>query len=303
MDIINLNRRYSTTRMLTKVPPTGKSDSLYLSSHPEQVYQGGLRTQGYFKQNYQDKPLLSIITVVFNSQNYLEQTIVGVLCQSYSNIEYIVIDGASTDSSLDIVKKYEEQIDYIVSEPDKGISDAFNKGVKAASGDYYLFLNADDFLVSKDSIQNAFDILNPKASVHWFRTGFLTMNDRRVYSFNYAFSKRSLYYLRTYPQPSTIYRHTVFEQVGDFSLDLKNTMDTEFLIRCATQGVVIVSYPMVISLMRLGGISGSNIETTIREGYQIRKKHLGTIPALIFTIIRRAKQEVKNSIRYAKNWL
>jgi len=104
-----------------------------------------LRTKGYFKTSLEEKPLLTVVTVVFNGQKHVEQTIQSVINQSYDNVEYIVIDGGSTDGTLDIIKKYEHAIDYWVSEPDKGIYDAMNKGIKLASGKYASFLNADDY--------------------------------------------------------------------------------------------------------------------------------------------------------------
>ena len=89
-------------------------------------------------------PLISIITVSYNAVKTIEDTIVSVLGQTYSNIEYIIIDGGSTDGTLDIIKKYEDKITYWVSEPDKGIYDAMNKGILKATGDYLFFLGADD---------------------------------------------------------------------------------------------------------------------------------------------------------------
>ena len=91
------------------------------------------------QQKGEGKPLISVITVVYNGEKYLEETIQSIINQTYDNVEYIIIDGGSTDGTVDIIKKYEDRIDYWVSEKDKGISDAFNKGVKVAKGDYINF--------------------------------------------------------------------------------------------------------------------------------------------------------------------
>jgi glycosyltransferase involved in cell wall biosynthesis len=273
---------------------------LLLPAGAGRVYQGGLRTQNYYKRSIDSKPLVSVITVVFNGIKHLAGAINSVLGQSYDNIEYIVIDGGSTDGSLAIIKTYEDRIDYAVSEPDAGISDAFNKGLQLVAGDYCMFVNADDFLISQNSISEALSTIDPEGSIHWFRTGFLAANEQSIHSFNYPYRKRLLYYFRTYPQPSTLYQRAVFGQVGCFDTNLKNTMDTEFLIRAASRGVSIKSYPRVISMMRLGGVSSTAITTTIREGFFIRKKHLGIGPALIFTTIRWLKYWTKNLVHYAK---
>ena len=91
-----------------------------------------------------DTPLISIVTVVYNGEKYLEDSIKSVLNQSYKNIEYIIIDGGSTDGTLGIIRKYEKYISYWVSEPDKGQSDALNKGFKKSTGSILAWLNADD---------------------------------------------------------------------------------------------------------------------------------------------------------------
>ena len=89
---------------------------------------------------------ISIITITFNSEEHLEQTIESVAAQTYPSIEYIIVDGGSTDGTLDIIKRHEEDIDRWISEPDDGIADAFNKGIALATGDFVYFLNSDDYL-------------------------------------------------------------------------------------------------------------------------------------------------------------
>jgi glycosyltransferase involved in cell wall biosynthesis len=92
------------------------------------------------------KPLISVITVVYNGSKTCEKTIKSVINQTYDNVEYIIIDGGSTDGTLDIIEKYEDKIDYWISEKDSGIYDAMNKGIKVANGDWIYFLGADDIL-------------------------------------------------------------------------------------------------------------------------------------------------------------
>ena len=149
--IFELDKQYSTTRCITKAQPdiVNKPEykinsTLFLPESSNRKAEGGLRTQGYFKRNTTDKPLISIITVVFNGEKFLENTIQSVIYQSYDNVEYIIIDGGSTDSTLEIIKKYDSQIDYWVSERDEGIYNAMNKGVSLATGKWLNFMNAGD---------------------------------------------------------------------------------------------------------------------------------------------------------------
>jgi glycosyltransferase involved in cell wall biosynthesis len=112
------------------------------------ILSGGLRNKGFKRHSIQTKPLISVITTVFNAASSLEATINSVLNQKYDNIEYIIIDGHSNDGSVDIIKKYQNSIDYWISEKDGGIYEAMNKGVHLATGDWIYFLGADDIFLN-----------------------------------------------------------------------------------------------------------------------------------------------------------
>lgn len=105
-----------------------------------------------------NNPLISVITVAYNAKNDLEKTIQSVLNQTYSNIEFVIVDGGSTDGSVEIIKKYEERIDKWISEPDKGIYDAMNKGIKLATGEWLNFMNAGDVFYDEDVLLNIFSL-------------------------------------------------------------------------------------------------------------------------------------------------
>jgi len=111
------------------------------------------------------KDLISVITVTYNAVNFIEETIKSVINQTYKNIEFIVIDGGSTDGTIDIIKKYENQINYWISEPDKGIYDAMNKGINNAHGEWLNFLNAGDSFVDSEVLEKIFMSNNNDATL------------------------------------------------------------------------------------------------------------------------------------------
>ena len=111
------------------------------------------------------QPTFSIITITYNAERWLERTILSVLSQSYPNIEYILIDGASKDKTVEIIKQYESGIASWISEPDKGLYDAMNKGLRRATGDYVWFLNAGDTLYTADTVQRIVASLKKKVSL------------------------------------------------------------------------------------------------------------------------------------------
>ena len=117
---------------------------------------GGLRLKGAEKKSLPGKPLVTVVTVVKNDAQALKKTLDSITGQTYDNIEFILIDGASTDGTLELVKEYEDRIDFWVSEADKGIYDAMNKGIALASGDWINFMNAGDFFYEKDTVEKVF---------------------------------------------------------------------------------------------------------------------------------------------------
>jgi glycosyltransferase involved in cell wall biosynthesis len=143
MERICINPKFSTTRSLIKCDVGSQIQ------FTAKGLEGGLRKAGYGKAASVTNPLVSIITVTFNGAQFLEQTIKSVLEQEYSNIEYIIIDGGSKDGTVDMLRKYNEQIDYWVSEPDEGIYDAMNKGWSLANEQaFILYLGSGDTIIS-----------------------------------------------------------------------------------------------------------------------------------------------------------
>lgn len=157
---ICLDPKYSSTRLLVTERPQAADDEnsathvmFFAPFRTGRQGEGGLRTKGYFKKTFPDKPLISVVTVVRNGEKYIENTIQNVLGQDYDNVEYIIIDGASKDKTVNVIRKYEHAIDYWVSEPDGGIYDAMNKGISLSSGEWINFMNAGDIFHGLDTLR------------------------------------------------------------------------------------------------------------------------------------------------------
>ena len=150
-----IDDRFSTTRRLTRTP-TAPDPCLQLPTIPAPKLVGGLRTRGLYKAEAPE-PIVTVITIAYNCAAFIEETMLSVLNQTYSNIEYIVIDGGSTDGTLDVIRKYDHAIDYWISEPDRGIYDGINKGVRASTGQWLNCMNVKDAFASDDTVQTVAD--------------------------------------------------------------------------------------------------------------------------------------------------
>lgn len=160
---ICLDPLYSTTRILyRKESASGANGDGLIGSA---AHAGGLRTRGFVKHSLPGMPLISIVTVVRNAASTLERAVTSVLSQSYDNVEYIIVDGNSTDGTREIIDRYDHCLDLWISEPDGGLYDAMNKGARLASGDWIYFLNADDELL--DSLRELAAAMKDPCTVYY----------------------------------------------------------------------------------------------------------------------------------------
>jgi len=236
-------------------------------------------------------PKISIITISFNAYaEGLEKTIKSVIAQKNSFVEYLIIDGGSTDLSHKLYDKYRNYFDYFVSEKDSGISDAFNKGVKAANGDYIWFLNAGDHL-NIGAISNVLELIqDDKSSIiygdmYWNESGKISL---LTPAHDY---ERKIKYVMPFLHPSTVVKKEIFADVGYFDLKLKRAMDYDWLLRgyLASHRAVKIDYPL--AYMTAGGIHDSDYLKTLKEVRSVSIKHggnylLATL-ALIYTYLNK----------------
>ena len=221
-------------------------------------------------------PKISIITIVYNNVRDIEHTILSVINQSYSNIEYIIIDGASTDGTLDIIQKYRGSIDILVSEKDSGIYDAMNKGLVKATGDYVLFLNSGDELYDNNTIQTIVSKGN-SADIIYGETKLVDENrkiigDRRHKaptqfdwkSFQYGMNvcHQAIYVKRDIAQP--------------YDLQYKLSADVDWVIQAAKNAKTTQNVNCYVARYLVGGMSQKRHKQSLKERYDIFKKHYGT---------------------------
>jgi len=180
-------------------------------------------------------PKISIITPSYNQSKYIEETIRSVLLQGYPNLEYIIIDGGSTDETVEIIRKYDQYITYWVSEPDRGQTHALNKGIKKVTGEIFTFINSDDLLAA-NALYRVAEHFRSNPST-WALYGGHTEIDQwgnAIQSFkpHKKLSWKDLALGKTYqPQPGAFWRTSVFQKTGTFREDLHYFFDQEFFIR------------------------------------------------------------------------
>ena len=181
-------------------------------------------------------PRVSIITPSFNQAKFLERTMLSVLGQDYPNLEYIVIDAASADGSQEIIRKYADRLAYWVSEPDRGQTDAINKGFSHASGDILAWINSDD-TYAPGAIRQAVDFLqqHPEIGLVYGDMLFIDENDQPIGKFKAALT--DLNHLRRgyvhVPQPAAFFRSSLWQQVGPLDASFYFAMDYDLWVRLA----------------------------------------------------------------------
>lgn len=210
---------------------------------------------------------ISVITIVRNGMPFVEQTIKSVIGQIYQNVEYIVIDGGSTDGTVDVIRAHAAGIAKWISEKDAGISDAFNKGLSFATGDYILFLNADDALSSPDVLyEMAKNIVG--SDYPGLIYGDCDVLDRStgeiLYRASIEFSPEGLRTGQMLPHPSLFASRAYFDKYGTFDTDFRIAMDYEWLLRGGPKERV-VHVPVLVSNVRTGGISTQDQRRAVNE--------------------------------------
>lgn len=220
---------------------------------------------------------ISIITVVYNNEKTIKEAIESVLNQYYSNIEYIIIDGNSSDTTVNIINEYKDKLGYFISEKDNGIYDAMNKGIKAATGDVIGILNSDDLYQDTNVIETVMNQFNKNPSIDIVYGDLVYVKNDNVNKVVRNW-KSNPYYNRFFengnvpPHPSLFVKKTVYEKAGHFNLDFKLAADYEFMLRIFKKHNFNSKYiNRVIVKMRLGGATNQSFSNIKKQNIEILK--------------------------------
>jgi len=227
-------------------------------------------------------PKISIITISFNAEKEIENTIKSVVNQEYSNIEYIIIDGKSSDGTTAIIKKYESKISRWSSEPDGGLYDAMNKGIKKATGDYIIFMNAGDIFYESETLSKIFDNKNELQDIYYGETIIVDENNnelglRRLSApaeLNWKSFKRGMRV-----------SHQAFiakmDLVELYDLQYKFSADFDWCIKIMKKSSKIKNTNLIICRYLDGGLTKHNLVPSLKERFKIMRKFYGLFSTLI----------------------
>jgi len=236
---------------------------------------------------------ISIITITYNSEKTLEQTIKSVVDQGYANLEYIIIDGGSKDGTLDIVNKYRDIIAVVVSEKDNGISDAFNKGIKRATGDVIGIINSDDLLAEgalkalSEAFEDNVDVYRGNLQIWDDISGTQYVN---IPTMHFDIKRNLL----SVCHPSTFISRKAYENWGVYNVGMRYMMDADILFRFYRNGAKFKHIDRTLAIFRLGGVTSDNWKKKIPEYKKVLKDN-GASDWEIFK--RMSVYKVRNNIK------
>ncbi len=219
-------------------------------------------------------PLISVVTIAFNAAAFIEQAIQSVLAQTYPGLEYIIIDGGSSDGTVDIIRRHASRLAYWHSRPDRGLTHAFNLGLAQSRGKWLIFLNADDFFLTPAAVEQMVPHLlaHPEADVVFGRRIIMTREPaprpvplRQIGGHPWSWQEFRRY--DTIPHPAAFTNRRFFARVGDFNERFRTVMDYELFLR-AGRHLRARFVPVEVTGMRQGGASGLNLIRNLLEARQ-----------------------------------
>ncbi len=241
--------------------------------------EGGSRLHGKQKKNAPGKPLISVITATFNAAGFLPDTIRSIRVQSYTNIEWIVIDGGSTDATVDLLKANDDLIDYWLSEPDNGIYSALNKGLAQAKGEWICFLGSDDYLWDAQALaqmSEQLEKLPPDIRVAYGQVMLVSADGKVIHGFGEPWENVRERFKQSMciPHQATMHRRSLFEQRGKFDESFRIAGDYELLLRELKSAEARFIPGIIIAAMRQGGGISSDPQNSLVVLHESRRAQL-----------------------------
>lgn len=225
-------------------------------------------------------PKISVITVVFNNVRDIGFTLESMASQSYKNVEHVVIDGKSTDGTLEVLTKHKEQIDILISEEDQGIYDAMNKGLKLATGDYVLFLNSGDAFYDENTLSDIFSN-SEGADIYYGETKLIDENRNIIGDRRHKTPEKFTW--KSFGRGMNICHQAIYIKrsiAPEYDLQYKISADIDWVIRAAKKAKTCVNTHMYTTRYLVGGLSKQRHKEGLKERYAILKKHYGFLPNL-----------------------
>lgn len=252
--------------------------------------EGGSRRYGKLKQSGSGKPLISVITAAFNAAQYLPDTIRSIRAQSYPDFEWIVIDGGSTDTTVDLLKANDDIIDYWLSEPDRGIYSALNKGLIQAKGEWICILGADDFLWDAQALAQMGEQLQKlpaRVRVAYGQVMLISVDGKIIHAIGEPWENVSERFKQVMciPHQATMHRRSLFEQHGLFDESFRIAGDYEMLLReLKSADARFISGIIVAAMRQGGGISSDpeNSRVVLRESRRAQRKNGLRLPGRLW---------------------
>lgn len=216
---------------------------------------------------------ITVITVCYNAEESIERAIKSVIGQDYEDIEYVIIDGASTDHTIEIISRYERQISVFVSEPDAGIYDAMNKGIERATGDFVYFLGADDWLIDSHVVSNVVEFIQSNLGYSLYMGGVILYHDklRLIKKSNFNLTAEDIKHGHMCPHQGLFSKRSLF--IKEFDTRYKIAADYEFVLRNVVQGTPFCMMQIYVAYYSLFGVSES--QEIYNEYESIIRRYLG----------------------------
>lgn len=226
------------------------------------------------------KPILSVITIVYNNVSDIERTMLSVLGQTYQPIEYILIDGLSNDGTLEIIERYKDRVAKLISEKDEGIYDAMNKGLAAATGDYVLFMNSGDEFYDADTVTAVFASADD-ADIYYGETEMIDDNGQslgqRRHKAPAQFTWRSFKYGMSVSHQAIYIKRSLIEL---YDRRYQLSADIDWILRAAKKAKKIVNVNRYVAKYLVGGMSKKKHRQSLNERFDIMKRHYGLLPTI-----------------------